>query len=125
MTGAALLRKMNPRGGPGTAGQVNDGWGGNAWQSGASEGENVRSPGETEEKTYEEVECGGKSGAGGWVGRASGGGAGCGEEERSAKSGGESDAGGARAMERHLGEADRHGGGFSRGQGTVPTASRA
>src|SRR5260370_37366195 len=99
--------------------------GGNAEQSGASEGENVRVPGETEEKTYEEVECGGKSGAGGWVGRASGGGAGCGEEERSAKSGAESDAGGAGAGERHWAEADRHGGGFSRGQVRVQTESGA
>ena len=27
MTGAILLRKMNPRGGPGTADQANAGWG--------------------------------------------------------------------------------------------------
>src|SRR3981189_2330382 len=82
MTRAVLLRKMNPRGGAGYLRPSQRWLAGNAWHSGASEGEHVRLPGETEGSTYEEVECGGRSGAGGWVGRASGGGAGCGKEER-------------------------------------------
>src|SRR3989442_8502580 len=53
MTRIGLLRKMNPRGRPGTVVQVNAGrgWsGGNVWRSGASEGEVVGSPGVMEER---------------------------------------------------------------------------
>src|SRR3989449_9855529 len=53
MTRIGLLRKMNPCGRPGTVVQVNAGrgWsGGNVWRSGASEGEDVRSPGVMEER---------------------------------------------------------------------------
>src|SRR5260370_13967265 len=116
MTGAVLLRKMNPGGEAGYRTPSERWLGGNSWESGTSEGENVRLPGETEEKTYEEVECGGKSCAGGWVGRASGGGAGCSKEARGTQGGSESDAGGACTVERHRAQADRHGGGFSGGQ---------
>src|SRR5882762_11770718 len=95
MTRAVLLRKMNPRGGAGYRRPSQRWLAGNAWQSGASEGENARFPGGTEGRTYEEVGCGGESCPGGWVGCASGGGAGCGEEERGTQAGGESDASGA------------------------------
>src|SRR5882762_4793476 len=125
MTRAVLLRKMNPRGGAGYRRPSQRWLGGNAWQSGASKGENARLPGETEGRTYEEVECGGMSGAGRRVGCASGGGAGCGKEERGTQGGGESDTGGPGAMERHRAEADRHGGGLPRGQVRVQTESGA
>src|SRR5205807_576930 len=99
--------------------------GGNARQNGPSEGENVRFPGETEEKIYEEVECAGESCAGGWVGCGPSGGAGSGKEERAAEGGSKSDASGGGAMERHRAEADRHGGGLPRGQVRVQTKSGA
>src|SRR5260370_35627685 len=115
MTGAVLLRKMNPGGEAGYRTPSERWLGGNSWESGTSEGENVRLPGETEEKTYEEVECGGKSCAGGWVGRASGGGAGCSKEARGTQGGSESGARGACKCVLHSGRGGRHGVRFSWG----------
>src|SRR5260370_34003686 len=94
MTEDVLLRKMNHGGEAGYRTPSERWLGGNSWESGTSEGENVRLPGETEEKTYEEVECGGKSCAGGWVGRASGGGPGCSNEASGAQGGSQHDTGG-------------------------------
>src|SRR5258706_12474401 len=63
MTRAVLLRKMNPRGGAGYRRPSQRWLAGNAWQSGASEGENARFPGETDRKRVGEgksVDLGGR-----------------------------------------------------------------
>src|ERR1700674_4759247 len=115
MTRAILLRKINPPAVSRVPQSRSTLDGGNDWQSDASEKENVRIAGETEERIYEKVECGGKSCAGGRLGDAPGGGAGCGKAKRAAQGGGESDASGAGTMERHRAQIDRHGGGLPRG----------
>src|SRR5712691_2558322 len=120
MTHAVLLRKMNPRGGPGTATSGKR----NAWPSGPSDGESAQFPGETEEKTYEEVENGGRTCIGRGAGRAAGAGAGGGEEEGAAEAGAEPVTGGARTVERHRAKIDHHRGGFARGQVRLQIKSR-
>src|SRR5713101_2175808 len=120
MTRAVLLRKMNPRRGPGTATSGKR----NAWLSGPSDGESAQFPGETEEKTYDEVEKGGGTGIGRGAGGAAGAGARGGEEEGAAKAGTEPVAGGARKVERHRAKIDHHLGGFARGQVRLQAKSR-
>src|SRR2546427_10273736 len=104
MTRAVLLRKMNPRGGPGTATSGKR----NAWPNGPSDGESAQFPGETEEKTYEEVENGGGTRIGRGAGCAAGAGAGGGEEEGGAEAGTEPVAGGGRTGQRHRAQIEHH-----------------
>src|SRR6266704_4082937 len=87
----------------------------NTWPSHPSEGENVRCPGETEEKNHDEVEQVGRFGVGNGIGNVAGDGAG-GGEERAAEASTEPVASGAGTMERNRTEADRDRGGFARGK---------
>ena len=97
MTRAVLLRKMNPRESLGLASQrilIL----GNALHYGASEGENVRLAGVTEERKNEKAEMDGRAGRGSGYGSVAGIGAGSGEESAT-ETGAEPVGGGAGAME--------------------------
>src|SRR5258708_9713868 len=81
--------------------------GGNAWQSGASEGENVRLPGETEERNHDEVDESSRTGVGSRTDNTAFDGPG-GSKERAAETGAKPIPGGAGAVERNWEETDRH-----------------
>src|SRR6266851_9686304 len=122
MRGAILLRKMNPRGRPGTAAKCNArrgliGLGGETLGGVARLKERTPRPGggETEERKNEKAQVDGGVGVGYGVGGAASSGAG-GDKEGAAETGAKTFAGGAGTVERNRAEADYHRGGFAGGQ---------
>src|SRR5437867_2217231 len=100
MTAGAILRKMNPPREADCFRPCHRWWGGNAWQNGASEEEDVRLADVTEERKNEEAKVGGGFGVGHGVGGDASAGAGCGKE-RAAETGAEPFSGGAGTVERN------------------------